>query len=317
MAYPNPARPAAIMLMLPADRHAMSTRAILPSFVSVPVVVLLFLCIAPVFLTPVTAGAEDLEMINRPINTDGMTGLLVTTAPFTLPRRTLEIGTAVITENSHVPDFTLNDVLLLVAYGLRNDTEIALRGTYVELEKTDAMGTTKSRGTGDTTISCKWNFRKQQEYSIVPAFALFLTAIIPTGDPEKGTNTVDHWGARLGLSVGSEIPIEDYTLGVYADAQIVVQDLSDSSARDQKQLFNAGILLPISKYRNLQMFVEYNAMGGQDVSHQYETNFSAVTSGIRLVNERFNLTFGAQFIHRYAAGYEDSSKVYSMLSVKL
>jgi len=256
-------------------------------------------------------------MINRPINTDGMTGLLVTTAPFTLPRKTLEIGTALITENSHVPDFTVNTFLLLVAYGLRHDAEIALRATYVELEKTDTMGTAKSRGTGDTTLSYKWNFRKQQEYSIVPAFSLFVSAIFPTGDEQKGTNTVDHWGARLGLSVGSEIPIEDYTLGVYADAQIVVQDLSDSSARDQKQLFNAGILLPISKYRNLQMFVEYNAMGGQDVSHQYQTNFSAVTSGIRLVNERFNLTFGAQFIHRLAAGYEDSSKVFSMISMKL
>ncbi len=274
---------------------------------------LLLLGAASFFAFPRTLQAEELDMVNRPVNSDGMTGLLVTTAPFTLPKRTLEIGAAVITESSHVPDFTVTTYPLLVAYGL-SSSEIAIRAAFVDIKSADA---TKSRGAGDTEISYKWNFRKQREYSNAPAVSLFLTGILPTGDKTAGTNSVDHWGARLGLSIGSEVALEDYTLGLYADGQIAVQDLSDSNASDRKQLFNAGILLPISKYRNLQMLVEYNAMGGEDVSHQFETNFTAVTYGIRLVNERFNLTFGAQFKHNLAAGREDSSKVFSMMSVKL
>ncbi len=284
------------------------------------IVLMTMLClVAAVISVPLSVQAEELDMINRPVNSDGMTGLLVTTIPFTLPKKTVEIGAAVITENSHVPDFTLATYPVLVAYGLSDNSELAVRGSYVTLDTagTATAGTVKSRGAGDTTVSYKWNFRKQHENSIAPAISLFLTGILPTGDREAGTNTVDHWGARLGISAGSEIPIEDYTLGVYADAQLVVQDLSDDSARDRKQLFNAGILLPISKYRNLQMLVEYNTMGGQDVSHLFETNFSAVTYGIRLVSERFNLTFGAQFIHRTATGHEDSTKVFSMMSYKI
>jgi hypothetical protein len=278
---------------------------------SVPAV--LFLCLILLCTWPGEVLAEELEMINRPVNTEGMTGLLYTTAPYTLPRKTIEVGAGIITEKSHVPDYTVTGYPVVVSYGLTDDMEIALRASYMRL---DAANTTKSRAAGDTSVSYKWNVRKQQEYSIVPAVALFCTGIFPTGDRAGGTNTVDHWGARLGISVGSEIPIEDYTLGIYADGQITVQDLSDSELRDRNQIFNAGVLLPISKYRNLQMFIEYNALSGDDVSHQYETNYSAVTYGIRVVNARFNLSFGAQFVHRSVAGYEDSSRIISLASYK-
>jgi hypothetical protein len=290
----------------PARTAATASRRLL-------MVIFLFL-VALSGAAPGDALGEELEMINRPVNTDGMTGLLFTTAPYTEPRRTLEIGAGGITENSHVPDYSVTTYPVLMTYGLRDDMEIAVRASYLIL---DEANTVKSRGAGDTSVSYKWNFRKQQEYSIVPALAMFLTGIFPTGDRISGTNSVDHWGARLGLSIGSEIPVEDYTLGIYADGQIAVQDLSDSRVRDRKQMFNAGILLPISKYRNLQMFVEYNALGGEDASNQHETNSSAVTYGLRLVSERFNLSFGAQFIHRAVAGREDTSKVVSMMSVKL
>ncbi len=293
--------------------HVPATRTTVTASWRLLTVVFLFLA-ALYAATPGSVLAEELEMINRPVNTDGMTGLLFTTAPYTEPRKTLEVGIGAMTENSHIPDYSVTTYPVLLTYGLRDDMEIAVRASYLAI---DAANTIKSRGTGDTAVSYKWNFRKQPEESITPAVAMFVTGIFPTGDRAAGTNSVDHWGARLGLSVGSEIPVQDYTLGVYADAQLAVQDLSDSTARDLKQLFNAGILLPISKYRNLQMFVEYNALGGEHVSHQFETNFSAVTYGLRLVNERFNLSFGAQFIHRSVIDREDSSRVISMMSVKL
>jgi hypothetical protein len=275
------------------------------------------LMLATLFLIAGTfAGAvraDDLEMINRPVNTDGMTGLLFTTAPYTLARGALEVAAIAITENSHVPDYTADRYRASVSYGLTDDMELAVSPSYLNLDEGDAH---KARGTGDTQVSYKWNFRQQQEYSIAPALSLFVTGVFPTGDKDAGTNSVNHWGARVGMSVGSEIPIEDYILGVYADGQLAVQDLRDSTVRDRYQLFNAGVLFPISKYRNLQMFVEFNAANGIDVHYQHMTDYSAVTYGLRMVGTRFNLTFGAQMVHKTAEGYQDSSRIVSMMSVK-
>ena len=265
-------------------------------------------------LWPWHACAEDLEMINRPINVDGLTGLLVTTIPYTMPRRTIEVGAASIAESSHLPDYTIDTYPLLLNYGLTDNMEIAARTSYIVLQHGNEA---RLRGSGDSLLSWKWNFRPQQEDSIKPALSLFLTGILPTGNAEKGTNTVDHWGARLGLSIGSEIPVVDYILGVYADAQVAIQDLSDGRSRDRYQLLNAGVLLPISKYRNLQMMIEYNARNGADVFHMNLPNYSAVTYGIRLVSQRFNLTFGAQFIHKTAAGFEDANRVTAIASMKM
>jgi hypothetical protein len=38
------------------------------------------------------AVAEELEIVNRPVNTSGLTGLLMTTSPYTLAPGTVEIG---------------------------------------------------------------------------------------------------------------------------------------------------------------------------------------------------------------------------------
>jgi hypothetical protein len=87
--------------------------------------------------------------------------------------------------------------------------------------------------------------------------------------------------------------------------------------RDSYTLLNAGILVPISKYRNLQMLVEFNSRSGKDLLNIDDGDYSAVTYGLRLVSEQFNMTFGTQFIHRATQGYDNSSKLLGMLSVKL
>src|SRR5690242_20126752 len=49
--------------------------------------------------------ADELDMINRPVNLSGLTGLLVTTAPFTLDPGIIEVGASVQTETSLTPEF--------------------------------------------------------------------------------------------------------------------------------------------------------------------------------------------------------------------
>jgi len=274
----------------------------------------LLLQVIIVFLLPAALHAEELDIVNRPVNTSGMTGLLVTTSPFTLPPRSLEIGIMVLSENSLVPNYTATAYPMTVSLGLSHKSEIALKSAYYYVNEVPDQN---SRGMGDTELSYKWNFRPQIEFSAIPSIALLLTGVFPTGDKTAAMNSISHWGGRVGISLGSELIWEDHIIGLFADGQVAVQDTSDNELRDSYVQANAGILFPISKYRNLQMIIEYNLRKGKDIVTIDGVDFSAVTYGLRLVSERFNFTFGTQFIHKSQEGFADSTRMIGMISIKL
>jgi hypothetical protein len=263
---------------------------------------------------PAAVLAEELELINRPVNTSGLTGLLITTSPFTLPPRTFEIAAMVLSESSLLPKYTVNSYPLTFSLGLASNKELALRTQYIYRNEDPGI---KSRGMGDTEFSFKWNLLPQPEDRNRPAVAIIVTGIFPTGDREAGTNSVNHWGCRAGIALGSEISWEDRIVALYADIQGALQDVSDKEQRDSYMLMNAGLLFPVSKYRNLQVLVELNRRSGKDIENIDGGDYSAVTYGLRLVSERFNLTLGTQFINKATEGYNNTSRVLGTLSVKL
>jgi hypothetical protein len=65
------------------------------------------------------------------------------------------------------------------------------------------------------------------------------------------------------------------------------------------------------------VLVELNRRSGKDIENIDGGDYSAVTYGLRLVSERFNLTLGTQFINKATEGYNNTSKVLGTLSVKL
>jgi len=276
-------------------------------------ITLIFSCFC-LLASPAGLPAEELELINRPVNTSGLTGLLITTSPFTLPPRTFEIGAMVLSENSLVPKFSSTSYPLTISLGLASNREIALRTAYLYRNEDPGL---KSRGMGDTELSFKWSVFPQPENHYRPGIAVLASGIFPTGDQEAGTNSVSHWGCRAGLALGSEIAWEDRIIALYADAQAALQDLSDEMLKDSYIMVNAGVLVPISKYRNLQLLIEFNNRSGKDLVNIDGGDYNAVTYGLRLVSERFNLTFGTQFINKADEGYNNSSKILGMLSVKL
>jgi hypothetical protein len=272
-----------------------------------------FVVIISIVLPP-AVFAEDLEMVNRPVNTSGLTGLLLTTMPFTLPTRAVEIGVAVLSEDSTIPSYAITQLpVVTITTGIAQGMEVGLKGSY--FQTTDISGT-KSRGVGNTELSYKWNFWPQKEFSAVPAVALIATAIAPTGDKDIVQNEVIHWGTRFGLAAGSEIEWGSHVLGIYADAQLMVHDLSDDRAKDIYGIVNAGLLFPISKYRNLQMLIEYTLVSGKNKLTVEDGDYSAITTGLRLVSERFNLSIGTQFQHKTLTGYENSNRLVGMMSLK-
>ncbi len=270
------------------------------------------------FLRPAAILAEELEIVNHPVSASGLTGLLMTTSPYTLSPGTVEIAASVLSENSIKPDYTINEYPLSISYGISNDSEIALRSYYLTISEGPTGTNVVTRKTGDIELSFKWNFMPQLEASMRPAVAFFVTGIIPTdNNNDSKTNLVSHWGLRLGLSVGTEVGWRDHILGIYADGQLAGLDLTDKQRKDAYGIFNAGLLLPISKYQNLQMFLEYSLVTGKDLMTLSGSDYNGLTYGLRLVTERFNLTIGSQSIHKKLEGYDKSDKVIGLMSLKL
>ncbi len=259
--------------------------------------------------------AEELEMVNHPINMNGLTGLLYTTTPYTLAPGVIETGFSSLSEDSAIPAYTLNEYPVVLAAGIGHDMELSVRSAYFTQE-TGTTAIQKTRGTGNVEVLYKWNFMPQQEYSAKPAMAIMLTALFPPEDYKSNFTQVRNWGAHIGISAGSEISWEEHILGIYVDAAMALHDLSNSRYRDRYGIMNAGILMPVSKQRNLQLFLEYGFVGGKDVVNVYGLDYSAITYGLRMVGERMNLTIGTQFQHKTMPGHGDSGKVIGMGSMK-
>ena len=210
------------------------------------------------------AFADDLEMINRPVSASGLTGLLFTTAPYTLAPGTLELGLSILSEYSVKPEYSINEIPLSISVGISKNEEIAVSNSYLQIKEGPSGATGTARNIGDVEVSYKWNFLPQTEFSMRPAVALLITGIVPTEkDGNTRTNTVQNWGTRIGMSIGTEAGWKEHILGLYADAQLQGQDLTDKSFADVYEIMNAGMLLPISKYRNLQMLIEYTIVQGR------------------------------------------------------
>ncbi len=279
--------------------------------------VLLFLFCALLFRWADVAVAEELEIVNRPVNISGLTGLLITTSPYTLTRGTVEIGASVLSENSIRPDYSITEYPLSATIGMSNNSELSLRGSYYSISEGPTGTTVITRKTGDIELSYKWNFIPYSETSMRPAVALMVTGLMPTeNNSDLKANSVSHWGMRLGLSAGSEVTWKDHILGIYADGQLAGQDLTDKRLKDLYWILNAGLLLPISKHRNLQMLIEYSLVTGKDLITLGGGDYTALTYGLRLVTEQFNLTIGSQSLHKKLEGYDNSGRVIGLMSLK-
>ncbi len=257
---------------------------------------------------------EELEMINRPVNLSGLTGLLFTAAPYTLPVKNVEVAVGTNTESSVIPDINVNELpIISVTAGIAQNMELAAKSSYFH-KRIGTAGT--QRGSGDAELSYKWNFLPQSESSANPAVALIVTGIVPTSNKNLNLGTAAHWGARCGMSIGREITWSDHVLGAYMDGQVAVHDLSDDRNKDIYGILNIGLLYPISKYRNLQLLLEYNRVAGVNRISDIGGDYAGLTYGLRMVSERFNLTIGAQFLRNEALGFDNASRVIGMASIK-
>ena len=268
--------------------------------------------------------AEDLELINRPVNASGLTGLLFTTSPYTLPQNTMEIGASMLVENSVLPEYTITEYPLTISYGLSQKSELGFKASYYHIKEvlttaaTTTTTTTTEWRTGDLELSYKRTILSQPEFSMRPALALIIAGSAPTNNNNRDNtiNSIAHWSMRMGIAAGTEINWRDHVLGIYGDIQVKGQDLTEPRLRDVYGIANMGLLFPISKYQNLQMFFEYSIVNGKEIITLDGGDYSAFTYGLRLVSEQFNFTIGTQFLHKTIANYDNSGRVVMLTSMK-
>jgi hypothetical protein len=126
--------------------------------------VLLFLCaLLFLWLTDVVQ-AEELEIVNRPVNISGLTGLLITTSPYTLAPGTVEIGASILSENSIRPDYTITEYPISATIGISNNSELGLRSSYFTISEGPTGSSVVTRKTGDIGLS----FLSRKPQSVLP-----------------------------------------------------------------------------------------------------------------------------------------------------
>ncbi len=70
-------------------------------------------------------------------------------------------------------------------FGVSNDLEIGIEVPVLTLVNSRAQGSGAITGIGDTNLSAKYNFHREQEHSRWPAFAVAFNIELPTGDVKR------------------------------------------------------------------------------------------------------------------------------------
>ena len=254
-------------------------------------------------------------VVNRPVNVQGLTGLIITNSAYTQPKGRIVVGLSTIAENSKEPDFSIIQGIATVTAGVTDRIEVGLRAQRIGTNL--GSSATREIDAGDTDLLFKWRISSQGE--TLPAMALGLVWTLPTGNAEKGFQSAEHASARLMVIGTSEQEMPgDYFIGVYFEGQIVYSDLQQGGEpkpySDKYGVFNAGLLFPLTDSRSLQAILEYSTVVKKDIPSVYEQNHSAVMPGLRYVTENFNISLGVQFMNREDPAFKNDLRYIGTLS---
>ena len=254
-------------------------------------------------------------VVNRPVNAQGLTGLIITNSAYTQRKGNMVIGLSAIAEDSTKPDFSMVQGIATVTGGILDRVELGVKTKMIATNI--GSSDTRESGAGDTDLLFKWRISSAGE--TLPAIALGLAYTLPTGESSKGYREVEREGIRL-MVIGSsekEMP-GDYVFGVYFEGQIVFIDQLRRPANtvyaDKYGVINAGVLFPLIENRRLQAIVEYNRVVKKDTATLSDQNSEAVMPALRYVTPNLNISLGVQFLHREQTGFENDNRYVGTLS---
>ena len=76
--------------------------------------------------------------------------------------------------------------------GITDNLEFGAKGKFIATDLGSSL--TREQGFGDTEVALKWRIRNQSEEGTIPAIALGIGGIIPTGDSAKGFERSENKG---------------------------------------------------------------------------------------------------------------------------
>jgi hypothetical protein len=235
--------------------------------------------------------ADNSEIYRAP-NVHGLAGLLTMNIPHTMGAGATLVASAAY--EGAEPGLYESAMVTMGALriGLSENVEFAVKGKLYQVDPTIGESET---GLGDAEAMIKWKFRNQNEN--LPAMAFGLGAILPTAEESKGFQEVENWGGKFMIAASAEMSVfEDSYIGLYAEAQAVVIDSvgNNTAYTDKYGIINLGIAFPISDNNALVFFVEHNQIVKKNTGLYLEQDYTAITPGLRLATDNFNLTVGLQ-----------------------
>lgn len=245
-------------------------------------------------------NGQYINGIYRAPSLDGMTGLLTMNLPYSMGAGLTVAGGGVFGGQLAGAYDNAVEAVGAVRIGMSDNVEIGFKARSFSV---DTVGGGTETGMGDTEGMIKWKFREENEN--LPAMALGLGAILPTGDESKGFTEVDKLGIKFSVTAAAEREIyDDAYIGLYFEAQAVAIDMMDASSpyKDNYGVVNVGLAFPISDDNHLSFFTEFNRVVNKDVPTFTKRNYGAITPGLRFASQNFSLTVAARLIE-----YDDTN----------
>lgn len=253
--------------------------------------------------------AAHYQVINRPVNIQGLTGLILTNSAYTQPAGSVVFGISGQGEDSDTPNYSVAQGAATITIGVTDRVEVAIKGRTIGTGL--GSSTDRSIGPGDTDLLLKWRFSSQGEN--LPALAFGFGWTFPTGDSDNGFTEIKYEGIKLMVIASSENRVlSDGFLGIYMEAQAVLNDQlhkrEESPYKEKYGVVNAGILFPISDDNHLQFLFEYSRVVKRNFTVLYDRNYTGLMPGLRYVTDNFNISLGIQRINREDSGPAADSK---------
>ena len=258
-------------------------------------------------ITPETPPAKP-KINNLPFNLSGLSGMMVTTSTRTLRPGSFEVGLGGLWENSYKPRYYRREATFLGTVGIPAGFEFGLRVPYVMTDlyvvrsfnvfgalereyKQDAIA-----GIGTVEGMFKWGFVEQHLF--LPAFAMGLGFMAPTGDYTREIGEVKYYGFKVLLAMGLEIndlPFTDYAFAIMADGVLVLRDvgIEDRDYEEKHGIVHGGFVFPLLSRNFLQLLTEYEGVLMMGTTNKTDTH--AMIGSLRFVTAHFNVTAGAKY----------------------